>query len=143
MGILRIHYTEAVRAATDELPWWADGPRSAIGRVMTGEPAQELDNDGNPTGWLLMAHPGIDVWDLWLLDVVRAGWAYADSLGKDGQDLVAYQSAVDWENWEALKAEIDAGNVTPAEAEARAIANAIAQAATLGIDPPDLEDDDV
>ena len=138
--LIRIHATELMRFAENELPWWADGPRAVLGKVTSGVPAQELDENEEPTGWLLMSHPGIDLWDLWLLDVVRAGWAYADSR-EDGEELIEFQALVDWGAWEALQLEIELGQTTRAEALERCRTEAIAQAALLGVEPPAIETD--
>lgn len=138
--LLRIHATEAMRAAENPLPWFDDIARAFFRKVGTGQPGVELDGNGEPTGWLLMNHRGIDQWDLFMLDLWRAGWGYVDALPDiEGGELVALQAARDWANFEQLKERIAAGELTKAEALELAKAELVRQAATLGVDPPSDE----
>lgn len=145
--ILRIHGTELARGQQVPLPWWADEPRLALGLVTLGAPAAEVDDDGNPTGWFLVSSPLIDKWDVWILDVMRAGWAYLDTLtDAEAEAVMAYQALTEWDQWAALEAEILSGKTSPAEAKERVIAYAIQRADSLGVNPPpedEVNPDDV
>lgn len=128
---------------TNPLPWWDEDARWFLGLTALGEAGVETDEKGEPTGWRVYSHPDITVWEVWLLDVVRAGYAYAASLGPvDGPAVIAHQHATDWANWATLRARVENGEITRAEAVEIARAEAVRLAATLGVDPPDLGDDE-
>lgn len=138
--ILRIHGWEIIRAQDHPLPWWSDTPRAWFGRVITGEPAMELDENGEPTGWYLMAHPDIGEWDLFMLDLWRAGWGYVDTLPEGvGGDLVALQHERDWANFEGLVERVHAGEISKADAYEQVKAELRRQAGTLGLVAPSDE----
>jgi len=136
---IRIHGSELIRATEHPMPWWSDQARLALGKTALGTPGTELDNDGEPTGWFIFEHESIDIYDAWLMDLIRAGWAYIDSLGADGEGLEEYQATLDWEAWNNLYTEYRAHRLTREECLEKARAYAIAFAASLGIDPPDVD----
>lgn len=139
MGTLRIHTNEMVRALTTPAPWWDDTARATLQQVLVGEPGIETDDNDEPTGWLLIAHPSIGTWEQWLLEVYRAGWAYVDTLTTDeATALVEYQAATDWAAFDNLRAGLEAGKITHDEAWTQITAYMAAAAARLGIAPPDL-----
>lgn len=140
---LRFHADELQRIREIEMPWWSAEPRQALGLVVAGEPAVETDDTGQPTGYYVMDHPGITAFEVWLLDLLRAGWAYVDGLGDDGEGLDEYQAAVDWATWADLLADYLAGRVTRAEAFERIQAHAFELAGTLGVALPVAPVEDV
>lgn len=139
--ILRMHHTEITRGQQHPLPWWDNDVRWALGLVALGSGGLESDPEtGDDTGWVLFSDPSIGPWELWLLEVVRAGWAYIDSLPEpDREPTMALRAAVDWAAWDALKVRLDAEEITQAEAIEESRAYAVTVAAGLGMGPPDLE----
>lgn len=148
--IIRISMEELATIQRYPLPWWAPEPREALGRVKAGIPVPELGEDGTETGFFLMSHPSLDSKDLFLLEVLRAGWAYIADMTAEEQDyLQKLQMANDWQAWSDLKASLESASfdgTTPAltkeVAQAHAWEYAVGVAATLGIIPP-VEDVDV
>lgn len=138
---LRIHADELQRIREVTMPWWAPEPRQALGLVVAGEPGVETDDNDQPTGWFVMDHPGISAFEVWLLELLRAGWAYVDGLGEDGEGLDEYQAAVDWAEWGDLLADYQAGRVTRAGAFERIQAHAFELAGTLGVALPVVVDE--
>lgn len=121
--------------------WWAATARWEMGRVApTTEPGIEMDENEVPTGYVLMAHPNIDAWDLLLLDICLAGKAFAEAQ-VDPAGTVAYQLAVDTANFMTLMGQMEAGAITRDQALRAIKANAITQAATLGVVLPPMDDD--
>lgn len=138
--ILRVHLTEALRLEAQALPWWDDEVRHYLDLVISGEPAIEMDADGEPTGWLLLSHPGIGVREVWLLDLIRYLWRLSDSLGdKEARAAVAAQADTDWSNFYLLQEMIEAGELTRDQAVELAWQNAFEQAEAYGFPLPDLE----
>lgn len=142
--ILRVHGWEIIRANESPLPWFSDGPRAFFHRVVTGEPAAEMDENGEPTGWYLMAHPDINEWDLFMMDLWRAGWAFVDSLTEAERSyLVKLQHDTDWANFEQLSERIISGELTEAEGYQLVLQEIARQGETLGVEAPKKDDDEI
>lgn len=167
MAIIRFHQDELARLRLNPSPWFSPGPRSLMGKITLGTPAVEVDEEDNPTGYLLMSHSTIDVWDTYLAEAFRHGWALADALDGakydvvvgqdeegedvveqrvyDGNALISHQAAADWELFRALKWDMDRGLVDSATARERIkeYAVIIASAFPDMVDDPRLTLDDI
>ncbi len=136
MTVIRFHYLELMAAQANPLPWWSPNPRWKNGRVAPGEPAEEVGEDGEtPTGYYLMCHPDIDTWDMYVLDVMRAGWNYTTN-HPQGADLIAMQQAQDWEEWDRIEYARETGLLTEATALARIMGYLLTLGRSLGVPDP-------
>lgn len=131
---LTITPAELYRTQAVPLPWWSDGVREVLGLAQAGEPGIETDANGAPTGNLLLAHRSITAYDVWLLDVMRARWAHADSLDDDGAWEQA-EAAADWAAWHDLADKVARNEMTAREARAALDARGADQADDLGVAP--------
>lgn len=61
--ILRLTTAEYEKLRDEPSPLLDNKERSKEGLVAFGEPAVELDEEGQPTGYVLMAHPGLSSTD--------------------------------------------------------------------------------
>lgn len=138
--ILRFTTEEFALIQAHPLPWWSRQARWDMGLMAPGVPAQELGAAEEPTGWLLMS--GATVWDQFILEVMRAGWEFA-SQHEDGEVLIEYQQSQDWKAWGELESLLTAGSVTRQEAVEMAKQYMVNLGETLGISPPQDNEDDL
>lgn len=128
--------------AANSQVWWSAKARWALDRVAPGLPGVEVDDKGDPTGFVVFADPRIDAWDQIILDVCLAGMAYAQSLGPvKASELVAYQAAKDLTAYRALLERYQAGDLTRDDVERAVKLEVIRQAGVLGVPLPEFDDD--
>lgn len=121
------------------LPWWAQEPRNALGRL-AGIPGAIVDENDNITGYAIN-HASIDSKDLFLLEILRAGWAYiADMTDAEQAALQTLQMQNDWNAWYAAKARLDDENdnytAEQLEADVWAYVESVANTLGLSYTPP-------
>ena len=137
--ILRLHQDEFAWFQANPMVWWAASARWAFDRVAPGEPGIETDEEGEPTGYLLMSHPDIDHRDIYIMEVCLAGIDYTQSLPEeDGQALAYLQAVKDLENLQNLIALKDSGEISREDAIEQIWQEALRQGQTLGLEyvPP-------
>lgn len=71
MGVLRIHEDEKALLDQLDLPWFHGQARNEVGLPALGVPQAEVDANGDPTGYLLYAHPRLTE-ERYQIDVVKA-----------------------------------------------------------------------
>ena len=117
--------------------WWAAQARWAFNRVAPGEPAVEMDENDEPTGYVVMSHPDIDDRDLYIYKVCEAGMRFAQAEDRKQRGaaaaLVEMQRQRDTQALLALKAQVEAGRITLDQAIDRIWAEVQRQAKALGV----------
>ena len=141
---LRIHVSELERIRSLPLPYWDNDSRSVLAQVSAGEPGIETDENDQPTGWLLISDRRITDRELYILDVLRAAWAYADSEpdGASSEDIMTWHAAVEWQLWQALEENLEAGFITLDEAVGRVWAHVLDLGNQLGVEYVEPSEDE-
>jgi len=140
MSVLRFSQEEIVAIRAHPLPWWSQEARWFNGRAAPGTPAEETDENGDPTGFYLMSDSSIDVWDHYILDVLRAGWQYA-AAQEDGDSLIAMQQELDWEEWDRILYANETGLLDKETSVVRIMGYLVSLGRSLQVpDPVDEED---
>lgn len=142
MGALRFTTEELGMLRSHPLPWFSPQARWFLDTVAPGSPAIETDENGEPTGWLIMSHHGITYREQHNLEVLRAWWAHAEAQD-DPTEAHALRAVADWTAWEGLKSDVEQGAVPVEEARERAWLYIVALGEYLGVPAPVEEEDEL
>lgn len=134
---LTITVTELAALQANPLPWWSEELRDGFGLARQGHFGVELDDNEVPTGNLVISDRSIGPDEVHTLTVLRAAWAYAQA----NPEAVEAQTEKDWAFWNQIKAQLDAGTLTRAEAKAQVREYIEALGEALGVPRPSNEPD--